>query len=115
MSEANPLQATVRRRDGTAIIDIQGEIDGFADKALHRAYAEAAAGQPQQILLNFSGVESINSTGIAVLVAVLAQARRDQLPLLSYGLNDHYQEIFRITRLSEFIRAFRDEEAALQG
>ena len=103
----------MRRHAGTAILDLQGEIDGLADHAINRAYAEAVSAAPVALLLNFGGVEYINSTGIAVIVSVLAQACRDRIPVLACGLSDHYQEIFRITRLSDFIRVYRDEGSAL--
>ena len=64
-------------------------------------------------MLNFSSVEYINSTGIAMIVNLLSKARRDGLAVSAYGLTDHYVEIFEITRLSEFIRIVADEETAL--
>lgn len=112
MSDLPPLRASVRRRDGMAIIDLTGELDGFADRPLKQAYAEAMAAAPTRLLLTFDGVSHINSTGIAVIVSLLAQARRDKIAVLCSGLNDHYQEIFRITRLADFARVFRDEDAA---
>ena len=33
----------------------------------------------------------------------MAQARRDGRPVRARGLSEHYREIFRITRLSDFI------------
>jgi anti-anti-sigma factor len=110
---ANPLVATLRHEGATSILDLRGEMDGFADEAMERAYAEAAATQPQRLLLNLGGVDYINSTGIALIVAILAQARRDRIALLTCGLSEHYQEMFRITRLSDFIPIFPDEESAL--
>ena len=55
------------------------------------------------ILLNFQEVDYINSTGIALIVGLLAQARKSHRRLVVCGLSEHYQEIFRITRLSDFI------------
>jgi anti-anti-sigma factor len=55
------------------------------------------------VLLNFSGVEYINSTGIALIVGVLAQVRKAKRHLSTFGLSDHYTEIFQITRLADFM------------
>jgi hypothetical protein len=33
---------------------------------------------------------------------------------VAYGLSDHYVEIFNITRLSDFVSVFPDEESALE-
>jgi anti-anti-sigma factor len=111
---ANPCTTSLRRVGDTAILDLGGEIDAFADATLDAAYAEAAAGQPRRLLLNFTRVDYINSTGIALIVAILAQARRDRIVLLACCLSEHYQEMFRITRLSDFIAVFADEDSALQ-
>jgi anti-anti-sigma factor len=110
---ANPLVATLRQEGATAILDLRGEMDGFADEAMEAAYTQAAATQPQRLLLNLGSVDYINSTGIALIVAILAQARRDHIALVTCGLSEHYQEMFRITRLSDFIPIFPDEESAL--
>jgi anti-anti-sigma factor len=107
------FQATVRLASDTAIIDMVGEINSFAEEALDQAYAEADSRQPAAILLNFAKVDYINSTGIALIVGLLAQARKSHRPLVTCNLSHHYQEIFRITRLSDFMTMFSDEQAAL--
>lgn len=112
---ANPCTTGLRQVDDAVIMDLGGEIDAFADETLDCAYAEAAALHPRRLLLNFIQVDYINSTGIALIVAMLAQARRDQIRLLACCLTDHYQEMFRITRLSDFIDVFDDEESALRS
>ena len=88
-----------------------GEINGFAEDALNAAYAEADAKDTKTILLNFKGVDYINSTGIALIVGLLAKARASHKRLLACNLSEHYVEIFNITRLSDFMSVFPDEEA----
>jgi anti-sigma B factor antagonist len=110
---ANPLLATLRQEGPTAILQLSGEIDGFADAALDEAYTRAIATAPKCLLLNFTAVDYINSTGIALIVAILAKTRSDNIALLTCGLSEHYQEMFRITRLSDFIPVFPDEASAL--
>ena len=112
---AKHLEATVRRANGVAIIDLQGEINAFAEEALNTAYAEAASHNPRGVLLNFENVDYINSTGIALIVGLLAQARKVGNRLLCCELSDHYLEVFEITRLADFMSIFPDEESALAG
>ena len=76
------------------------------------AYEEATSGA-DTVLLNFSGVEYINSTGIALIVGVLASARKNGHSVTACGLADHYREIFEITRLSDFMQIFPDEASAV--
>ena len=113
--QAKHLEASVRREPGGAVLDLKGEINGFGQEALDAAYAEAEASNPEAIILNFEGVDYINSTGIALIVGLLARARAAKGRLVAYGLSDHYVEIFNITRLSDFVSVFPDEESALSG
>lgn len=90
---------------GTATIGVRGEIDGSARDVLPAAYAAAvAAGDPATVLLDLAGVDYINSTGIAVIVGVLALARADHRTVAVAGLTEHYRHIFTITRLVDFIQ-----------
>lgn len=110
---AKSLEAQVRHQPAVAIIDLHGEINAFAEDRLNAAYAEAESHAPDVILLNFSDVDYINSTGIALIVSLLARARKSKRRLLACGLSDHYVEIFQITRLVDFMNVFPDEKSAL--
>ena len=110
---AKSLETHVRHQPRVAIIDLEGEIDAFAENALNAAYAEAESRGADVILLNFSKVDYINSTGIALIVGLLARARKSKRHLLASGLSDHYVEIFQITRLVDFMSVFPDEASAL--
>lgn len=110
---AEGFEARVRERGATAVIDLVGEINGTAETALGTAYDEATASRPERVLLNFGGASYINSTGIAVIVGVLARARRDRITVLAAGLSEHYRQIFEITRLADFMTIYPDEASAV--
>ncbi len=110
---AKHLEASVRHLAGAAVFDLDGEINGFGEETLNAAYSEVEAKDPEVILLNFEGVDYINSTGIALIVSLLARARASKRRLLAYGLSDHYVEIFKVTRLSDFIGIYPDEKSAV--
>lgn len=109
-----PLDPVVREEAGRAVIDLQGEINAAAEDSMNRAYAQAIALKPEAIVLNFSGVTYINSTGIALIVGVLARAKKEHLPVIVYGLTGHYLKIFQITRLADFMTIHDDASSALQ-
>ena len=62
------LQATVRERDGVAVIDLTGDLNSSAEDALNEAYAQATGTGADSVVLNFERAEYINSTGIALIV-----------------------------------------------
>ena len=109
------LQAAVRERDGVAVVDLMGDVNASAEAALKDAYAQASASRPGSVVLNFERVEYINSTGIALIVGLLAQARTEGTKVKAFGLSDHYREIFEITRLADFMTITDNEERAVSG
>jgi anti-anti-sigma factor len=108
-----PFSATLRSQDGASILDLHGEINAFAETALNQAYLQAEGDSPASIVLNFTDVSYINSTGIALIVGLMALARKNHRQLAVYGLSDHYVEIFQITRLVDFLTLYPDEASAL--
>jgi anti-anti-sigma factor len=107
--------SAVRTKDGVAIVDLPARIDASAEQTLNAAYEDAVAGSPERIVLNFSGVDHLSSTGIALIVGILARSRRDGRQVSAAGLSDHYREIFEITRLADFMKIFPDERSAVTG
>jgi anti-sigma B factor antagonist len=84
-------------------VRMRGDLDSRADDQLTAAYGEVAALGSKRVTLDFGDVGYINSTGIALVVRLLADARRDGRGVRAVGLTPHYREIFRITRLSDFM------------
>lgn len=112
---AKPFQAQVRNQNGTATIDLVGEINSFAEARMNAVYSEAESLDPAKVILNFTRVDYINSTGIALIVGLLARARKSRRQVVVFGLSDHYVEIFQITRLADFMTIYPDEASALSG
>ena len=112
---ASMCEATTRVLPGAAVIELSGEVDGSAADVLTDAY-HAAVGTDAglgTVVLDFAAVDYINSTGIALIVSVLARARAERRKVVASGLSAHYREIFDITRLSDFIELFPDLDHAV--
>jgi len=109
---ASPFRAEVRSTADLATIVLHGDISVAAEADLGAAYASVGATGAGTILLDFGDTEYINSTGIALIVRLLADARRDHREVRACGLSPHYVEIFQITRLSDYMRIFDDAASA---
>jgi anti-anti-sigma factor len=110
--QTSRFEAHVRRAPEAAVVELDGDVDVHAEAALERAYDDATAAGARIVTLDFSSVGYINSTGIAVLVGLLARGRRDRVELEARGLSDHYREIFEITRIADFVRIVPDGDAS---
>jgi len=103
----------VRRLNGrVSVIDISGEVTAKSEDALASAFSKASPGV-HAVILNFTGLEYMNSSGIGLLVTLLIRAQRGKQKLLACGLSEHYRQIFQLTRLDEAIGIFGSEGEAV--
>jgi anti-sigma B factor antagonist len=114
--DAPVITMDVRRVGATtAVVDIKGEVTAACEPVLMLAYEAAGGSATSRLVLNFAGLEYMNSGGIGMLVTLLVRANRQRQQLAAFGLSDHYREIFELTRLDEAITIFDNEESALDG
>jgi anti-sigma B factor antagonist len=99
--------------DQTRVIDIQGDITAQSEDVLMDAYSRSSGAGVRAIVLNFSGLDYMNSGGIGLLVTLLVRAQRQHQRVLAYGLSDHYRQIFELTRLDEAVGIHDSEDDAL--
>ncbi len=113
MPQAQVKMNVRKAAENAAVIDVEGELTGFAEGVLMDAYEQASDGGVRGIVLNFEGLEYMNSSGIGLLVTLLIRVNREKQKLLTYGLSEHYRSIFEITRLDDAIEIHDSEEGAL--
>lgn len=97
------------------MLDIQGDVSAGAEGALMDAYAQVDGKSTRVIILNFTQMGYMNSSGIGLLVTLLIRINRQKQHLLACGLSEHYRHIFKLTRLSDVIHLYETEEEALQA
>jgi anti-sigma B factor antagonist len=97
----------------TSIIDIYGQVTAAAEDKLMEAYAQASSGETRHIILNFNGLDYMNSSGIGLLLTLLIRANRQGQQLLAVNMSDHYRHIFDLTGLNQAISLYNTEADAL--
>lgn len=97
------LALDVQATPSLGTVTLTGDLDGRAGDELLVAYDSATAEGAMTVRLDFAKAEYINSTGIALVVGLLAAARRDGRVVEVCGLSDHYRHIFEITRLADLV------------
>jgi anti-sigma B factor antagonist len=115
MPQAQVTMDVRKVSDKVSVIDVKGELTAFAEGVLMQAYNQASDGRVRAIVLNLEGLEYMNSSGIGLLVTLLIRVNREKQRLLTYGLSDHYQNIFQITRLDDAIGIYDSEEEAIRA
>jgi anti-sigma B factor antagonist len=96
-----------------AVLHVHGDVTAASEDVFTEAYSEAVAQGAHSLILDFSGLDYMNSGGIGLLVTLLVRSQRDGQQLLATGLNEHYRQILTLTRLDEAIQIHDTEAAAL--
>lgn len=108
------LKTTIRQHNGLAIIQFTGDVTTFAEEVVQDAYREASRASVRNIALDFTACEYINSAGIAVVISVVTEARRKGHGVYAFGLSSHYQKLFRMVGLTDYIAICESEADALK-
>jgi anti-sigma B factor antagonist len=97
----------------TRVIAISGDLTAASEDVLMDAYVRADRPGVGAVVLDFTGLEYMNSGGIGLLVTLLVRAQRAGQKVHAFGLSEHYRQIFELTRLDEAIGIHEDEAGAL--
>jgi anti-anti-sigma factor len=104
----------LEKQGDVTIMDIKGDITAFSDPFLSDAYQEANDQGTRKIILKSNKEAYINSGGIALLIQLLAQIKRNNQRVVIAGISDHFKKIFNMVGITKFAPIYDTKEAALQ-
>ncbi len=108
------LKAMVRQQEASvAIIDLKGEVTSFADETIRSLINSIVHDGFQKIVFNFTDVNYINSSGIAILIGIVTSPAHKDITFRVYGLTPHFKKIFRMIGLTQYVKVSGTEEEAL--
>ncbi len=108
----NQLEIKVRDAAGAIVFDLVGDLTENAEKDFDSAIKPRVSPNCRMVM-NFSRVQYINSSGIALLIAFITSLQAAGGVLRVYGLTPHFQKIFEIVGLTQYLRIDPDETHAL--
>jgi anti-anti-sigma factor len=97
------------------VLDIRGDVTAFSEPSLNSAYNSTKESSPKKILLKFEETAYINSGGIAVLIQVLAQTRRNNQKIGITGLSGHFKKVFNMVGITKFATVYPTLQDALSA
>ena|SRR5215469_3341053 len=95
------LEIIVSKRDESSIVRLRGRLNVDSSPALRdRLLPLLRAQPPQAVILDFSDVSYVDSSGIATVVEGLGMARMRQTTLCLQGLQGRLLHLFQVTGIS---------------
>src|SRR4051794_41930752 len=80
--------------DGVAVVDITGEITSASEPVLMDAFSRATVEDTRAVILDFSGLEYMNSGGVGLLLTMLVGAHPPHQRPVGLGLTHHHPPNF---------------------
>ena len=109
------LEIRLENRGDVMLFDLQGDLTVFSEPFINEAYKEANDQGASKILLKFEESAYINSGGIAVLIQLLAETKKNSQKIGIAGVSAHFQKIFNMVGITKFAQIYNTVEEALEA
>ena len=107
------LKIEARQVEGVTILCCQGRIVFGEESGALRDKVTQRLGSDQRILLDLSGVNHVDSGGLATLVSLNSAALAAGAELKLMGVGTRLQDVLQTTRLNRLFQVYDDEQQAL--
>jgi anti-sigma B factor antagonist len=104
--DAERLEVLLLGEPPLMTIALRGELTSPDGDAVLDAYRRATAQGARSIVVDFAGVELMNSGGISQIVGILTETRKTRQRLLFAGLTPHYRKILTMMGLTRYAQVF---------
>ena len=111
----NKNEIALEKNGSVIVLNIQGDITSFSEPFLNQAYKEANDQGTEKILLNVDEGAYINSGGIAVLIQILAQTKKNNQQIGITGLSEHFKKIFNMVGITKFAAIHNTVDGAISA
>jgi anti-sigma B factor antagonist len=107
------LTLATRDVDATTVVTVTGEIDVYTAPKLRDLITDLVGQGRYHLVIDMTGVEFLDSTGLGVLVGGLKKVRANQGSLQLVCNRERLLKIFRITGLAKVFRIHASTDEAL--
>ena len=114
MTDAN-FSIRIRHAGVVSLVDVSGRLTSFEVGTLRDAISRLVKQGHKDIVLNLSGLQYLDSSGIGELARVYVSVVKQSGQMKVVGLSSKVEEILKITHLYQVFPDFPDEEAALKS
>jgi anti-sigma B factor antagonist len=107
------MEVAENLNDGVSVLNIKGDIDLHHSPQLRTLLRAKVTGKCPALLVNFTEVSYIDSSGIATLVEYYQGCRGFSGKVALAGMNPRVKSVFDLVRLNEVFSIFMTSDEAL--
>ena len=106
-------QRTTPAGHPVSVLRFEGDIASTSRDAVIGAYQALPKETAKLILLDFTKVDYINSSGIALVIQLLIEASNSGQKVYACGLSAHFTKVFTMVGITKYARLFPSQAEAL--
>jgi anti-sigma B factor antagonist len=107
----SPFEVTIEEQGGTVLVRLAGELDISTATRLEEDLKRLEADGPALLVIDLSGLDFMDSTGLRLLIGADSRARQAGRRLVLVQGNEMVQRVLRLTRLDERLDIVPDADA----
>jgi anti-anti-sigma factor len=95
------------------VLRFEGDIASTSKDAVLGAYQALPKAEVKRVLLDFTKVDYINSSGIALIIQLLIEAANSGQKVCAFGLSPHFVKVFTMVGITKYAGLFPTQAEAL--
>lgn len=95
------------------VLRFEGDIASTSKDAVLGTYQTLSKEAAKLVLLDFSKVDYINSSGIALVIQMLIEASNSGQKVYAFGLSPHFTKVFTMVGITKYAGLFPREADAM--
>ena len=103
------------KNDGTSVCVLEGEVNINTSGLLRKGFDELIRRNEKKVLVDFTTVTYIDSSGLATLIEMFQRLEKIQGHMRFCGMSENVKNIFEITKLHKRFEIFDTRQNALEG
>jgi len=108
-------QLTTPAGHAVAVLRFEGDIASTSKDAVLGTYQSLPKTTTKLILLDFTKVDYINSSGIALVIQLLIESSNAGQKVYAFGLSAHFSKVFTMVGITKYAQLFASESEALNA
>lgn len=112
-TKAHVEQLTSPAGHAVAVLRFEGDIASTSKEAVLGTYQALPKTSTPIVLLDFSKVDYINSSGIALVIQMLIEASNSGQKVYAFGLSAHFTKVFTMVGITKYAGIFAGQAEAL--
>jgi anti-sigma B factor antagonist len=107
-------KVTTTSRHNVGVIELAGDVTSQAEHGITEGVQKLEREGLKKFLLKFDEATYINSSGLAIVISLVAEGGKKKQTFAASGLSKHFQKVFDVIGLTDYLDIYATEEEAMR-